>query len=104
MSMIWLAGTRESEQPIHRYFGACCCDNCSKKCSSCARTRSDQARFLSSSAVRFVMRCSPYKIKIKRLNHGEHGEHGEKRKNKCLPLCPALLGLSPCSPCSPWFN
>ena len=22
--MIWLAGTRESEQPIHRYFGACC--------------------------------------------------------------------------------
>ncbi len=21
--MIWLAGTRESEQPIHRYSGAC---------------------------------------------------------------------------------
>src|SRR4249920_3426401 len=55
MSMIWLAGTRESEQPIHRYFGACCCDNCSKKCSSCARTRSDQARFFSISGVSFVM-------------------------------------------------
>src|SRR5215471_2242076 len=47
-STIWVAGTRESEQPIHRYFGACCCARRSKKRGSWARTAEDQARLLSS--------------------------------------------------------
>lgn len=37
-----LAGTRESEQPIHRYSGACCWDSVSKKLGSVSVMRSDQ--------------------------------------------------------------
>ncbi len=48
--MIWLAGTRESEQPIQRYFGACCVDSRLKKSGSSARTRVAQALFRSSSS------------------------------------------------------
>src|SRR5690606_34392703 len=49
-SMIWLAGTRESEQPIHRYSGACRRESRSKKPGSSALTRSDHLRLLSSSS------------------------------------------------------
>src|SRR5690606_11019280 len=42
--MISLAGTRLSEQPIHRYFGFCCCESRSKNDGSDARMRSDQSR------------------------------------------------------------
>src|SRR5207342_499530 len=48
--MIWFAGTRESEQPIHRNFGACCVDSCLKKSGSSARMRSAQALLRSSSS------------------------------------------------------
>src|SRR5581483_1141617 len=51
MSTIWFAGTRESEQPIHRYFGACCCERRMKNCASCVRTRSAQARLRSRRSV-----------------------------------------------------
>src|SRR5690606_41981441 len=40
----WWAGTRESEQPIHRYSGACCSESCPKKPGSSRETRSAQAR------------------------------------------------------------
>src|SRR5690606_32239852 len=45
--MISLAGTRLSEQPIHRKRGDCCCDRRSKNCGSSRRTCSDQALLLS---------------------------------------------------------
>src|SRR5690606_9152510 len=48
--VIWLAGTRESEQPIHRYLGACRPDRRLKNCGSSARTFSAHSRFLSSSS------------------------------------------------------
>src|SRR3546814_2495946 len=47
--MTWLAGTRESEQPIHRYLGACSSDRRSQNCGSSLRTPSDQAWLLRSS-------------------------------------------------------
>src|SRR5690606_26655161 len=49
-STIWLAGTRESEQPIHRNSGACCRESRSKKPGSSAWTRAAQARLRSMSA------------------------------------------------------
>src|SRR5690606_20758331 len=42
----WLAGTRESEQPIHRYLGACSSDRRSKNCGSSWRTPSAHAWLL----------------------------------------------------------
>src|SRR5690349_6057413 len=54
--VIWLAGTRESEQPIHRYFGACSCDRRLKNCGSSARTLAAHSRFRSSSS--FSGMCS----------------------------------------------
>src|SRR3546814_10717713 len=47
--MTWLAGTGESEQPIHRYLGACSSDRRSKNCGSSLRTPSAQAWLLRSS-------------------------------------------------------
>src|SRR3546814_20371095 len=46
--MTWLAGTRESEQPSHRYLGACSSDRRSKNCGSSLRTPSAQAWLLRS--------------------------------------------------------
>ena len=40
-----LAGTRLSEQPIHKYLGDCCLDKLSKKSGWSLCTRSDQERF-----------------------------------------------------------
>src|SRR5690606_37774640 len=54
MSMIWLAGTRESEQPIHRYFGCWILDSRAKNPGSSASTRSDQMRLRSR---RSCIRC-----------------------------------------------
>src|SRR6476659_977983 len=54
--MIWFAGTRESEQPIQRNFGACCSDRRSKKRGSSRRTPSAQSRLLRSSSLSSVMR------------------------------------------------
>src|SRR5688500_11781802 len=48
MSMIWLAGTRESEQPIQRYSGARCFDRRSKKPGSSAWMRAAHSRLRSS--------------------------------------------------------
>src|SRR5690606_1832973 len=60
MSMIWLAGTRESEQPIHRYSGACCCESWAKNSGFSAQMRSDQAllRWISSARVWGMGACS----------------------------------------------
>src|SRR5687768_4066231 len=49
--VIWFAGTRESEQPIHRYFGFWICDRRLKKPGSSARMRSAQALLRSSSSL-----------------------------------------------------
>src|SRR5690606_16477564 len=59
MSMIWLAGTRESEQPIHRYLGCCSPDRRLKKPGSSARARSAQMRLRSRrSCIRYMgFRC-----------------------------------------------
>src|SRR5690606_37904337 len=50
MSTIWLAGTRESEQPIHRNFGVCSFDSRWKKVGSSASMREAQASFFCSSS------------------------------------------------------
>src|SRR5690606_3651613 len=50
MSTIWLAGTRESEQPIHRNFGVWIFDSRRKKSGSSASMREAQASFFSSSS------------------------------------------------------
>src|SRR5690606_5252705 len=50
--VIWLAGTRESEQPIHRYLGAWMRERRSKKVGSSALTFAAQSLFLSSSSFR----------------------------------------------------
>src|SRR3546814_17633324 len=47
--MTWVAGTRESEQPIHMYLGSCSSDRRSKNCGSSLRTPSAQAWLLRSS-------------------------------------------------------
>lgn len=44
---IWFAGTRLSEQPIHRYSGSCCCDSLEKYSGFSLRRSSAHARFLS---------------------------------------------------------
>src|SRR5690348_8227502 len=68
--MIWLAGTRESEQPIHSSFGACCMDSCLKKSGSSARMRSAQALLRSSSSCSsMVIRSSEVEADI--LGFGE---------------------------------
>jgi hypothetical protein len=41
--VIWFAGTRESEQPIHKYFGACCVDSRLKNSGSSLRTFAAQS-------------------------------------------------------------
>src|SRR5690606_13764918 len=59
-SMTWLAGTRESEHPIHRYLGACCLDSRSKNPGSSSSMRSAQVRLLRSNAASsFFMRGCP---------------------------------------------
>ncbi len=50
--MIWFAGTRESEQPIHRYFGACCSREAPEEFRIVLAQRSDHARLRSSSIFR----------------------------------------------------
>src|SRR6187402_2770655 len=74
-STTWFAGTRESEQPIHRYFGACCFDRRSKKPGSSRETRSAQARLLSSrSSSRFIgYPRSERDADIARLGEEAHG-------------------------------
>src|SRR5262249_21361929 len=52
---IWFAGTRLSEQPIHRYSGDCCCASFAKKSGSCRRMRSAQVRLFSNSCGRCFM-------------------------------------------------
>src|SRR3954470_5891406 len=54
-STISLAGTRLSEQPIHRYFGRCWRDSRAKNSGSFRRMRSDQARLLSRRCWRLGM-------------------------------------------------
>src|SRR4051812_1784393 len=44
---IWFAGTRLSEQPIQRYFGACCWASSRKNSGFTCRMPSDQARLFS---------------------------------------------------------
>src|SRR5690606_13022831 len=51
MSTIWLAGTRESEQPIHRNLGVWIFDRRWKKLGSSASMREAQASFFSSSSA-----------------------------------------------------
>src|SRR6516165_6351638 len=53
---IWFAGTRLSEQPIHKYFGDCCRERLRKKSGSCCRIFSDQSRLFSNKWVRDSMR------------------------------------------------
>src|SRR4249919_466067 len=68
--MIWFAGTRESEQPIHRNFGACCIDSCLKNSGSSARMRSAQALLRSSSSRNsMVIRSSEVEADV--LGFGE---------------------------------
>src|SRR5919201_2667007 len=43
---IWFAGTRLSEQPIHRYCGACCSVSRAKNCGSCRTIAAAHARLL----------------------------------------------------------
>src|SRR3546814_4733609 len=50
MPVIWLAGTRESEQPIHRYFGACCSARRLKNAGSSRTAPAAQSRLLRSRA------------------------------------------------------
>src|SRR5215471_15344232 len=93
MSMIWFAGTRESEQPIHKYFGACCCDRRSKNCASCLRTFADQARFFSIRLLSFVMSCRILaNAKEKRFNHEGHKGHEGRADSRgsCFPYRPRL--------------
>src|SRR5512147_1044792 len=52
MSMIWFAGTRESEQPIQRYFGACSSERRRKYSGSCSTWAVAQARLRSSRCER----------------------------------------------------
>src|SRR5690606_4784155 len=59
-SMTWLAGTRESEQPIHRYLGARSLDRRSQNPGSSSSMRSAQDRLLRSNAANsFFMRGCP---------------------------------------------
>src|SRR5690606_6113981 len=56
MPMIWLAGTRESEQPIHRYSGCCCRDNWLKNSgSSCSMRSAQSLLFCSSMRMSFMV-------------------------------------------------
>src|SRR6185436_4559553 len=66
--VIWLAGTRLSEQPIHRYSGACWFDSRWKNSASSATIRADHLRLFSS-------RCfspSGIAITINLLDHECH--------------------------------
>src|SRR5690606_30186963 len=72
-SMIWLAGTRESEQPIHRYSGDCSRESRSKKPGSSALTRSDHLRLLSSSSERVGIRRGILWAGPRRARRGSEG-------------------------------
>src|SRR5699024_5450619 len=55
-STIWVEGTRESAQPIQRYFGACCLDRLSKNAGALVVISSDQRRLLASRSFREFIR------------------------------------------------
>src|SRR5690606_24336589 len=71
----WLAGTRESEQPIQKYLGACCSDSCLKNSGSSARILSDQARLLSIRCLSWDMALLVSKADILGLGEESHGFH-----------------------------
>src|SRR5688572_4280372 len=77
MSMIWLAGTRESEQPIHRYSGACCLDSLPKNSGSSRLIRSDHSRFFSSRSASglVVMVLSQVQTDVLGVGEESHGLH-----------------------------
>src|SRR5690554_282979 len=58
MPTISLAGTRASEQPIHRYSGSCCLASFSKKSGSSSLIASAQRTLLSKSSSSSGMTCS----------------------------------------------
>src|SRR5690606_14008542 len=76
--MTWFAGTRESEQPIHRYLGACSSDRRSKNCGSSLRTPSAQAWLLLRS---FASACFMASI----LQAGEVHPAHEYPRQRCDP-------------------
>src|SRR5690606_31841074 len=79
-SMTWLAGTRESEQPIHRYLGACCLDNRSKNPGSSSSMRSAQVRLLRSSAASsfFMRRCPCSSMRQRDADVARFGEEAHR--------------------------
>src|SRR3954470_5341324 len=52
--VIWFAGTREAEQPIHKYCGDCSCSRRLKSCVSCASISFAHARLFCSSFSRLT--------------------------------------------------
>src|SRR5262245_17901698 len=70
-SMIWLAGTRLSEQPIHKYLGACSAANRWKNVGSLAVIRSAQARLLS-------IRCFRVRIGFDSVQYRQIGKAGRQ--------------------------
>src|SRR5690242_12614760 len=84
MPRIWLAGTRESEQPIHRNFGVCCLDRRVKNPGSCARIDWDQRRLFSSSSCGDGMMESGKSAAAPPVK-GENGKEKSKREFAILP-------------------
>src|SRR6056300_1376974 len=59
ISTIWLAGTRLSEQPIHKNSGFCCFDNEEKNSGSLALMDEAHARFFSSNSFNVFISNQP---------------------------------------------
>src|SRR5690606_38873977 len=95
MSTIWLAGTRESEHPIHRNLGVWIVDRRWKKVGSSASIRDAQASFLSSSSSsRLVagpgVEAAHYRKAARGLRRVEYGRRRAPRpaqRWQCAQAC-----------------
>src|SRR5690625_3337481 len=100
-STIWVAGTRESAQPIQRYFGACCLDRFSKHAGSLVVISSDQRRLLASRSFREFIRC-PSVVDVRagqscRHRMVRHGLHAGSRSRYAVGAKNrSEAGASPC--------
>ena len=68
--LIWLAGTRLSEQPIHRYSGCCCLASRAKNSGSSSDTRFAQALLFVQQTVQIPSHTNPLFCRVTQVASG----------------------------------
>src|SRR5271163_2112977 len=71
--MIWLAGTRESEQPIHRYSGVCWCASREKYSGSSDSLRATHCSLLSNRWASGLGREEAFEFMVRQVGYWTDG-------------------------------